>query len=125
MIKQEFCGGVIPQCPVCERGVQPQHIDEHVREIGGVFYHGACARFAAFVERSDAPSVITPWIISVREDLRTIANMSGVHGNILGEAINYARHALASFPATTTSDAEAALRVKEGVFLFTLPGDIF
>lgn len=77
MIKQEFCGGLIPQCPVCDSGVQPLHIDEHAREIDGIFFHGSCARFASFVEQ-----------VQAREE-------------------------------------KVALRIKEALFMHTLPVDIF
>lgn len=76
MIKQEFCGGLIPQCPVCDSGIN-RDADEQVREIEGIFFHGSCARFASFVEQ-----------VQMRE-------------------------------------AEVALRIKEALFISTLPVDIF
>jgi len=42
--KQEFCAGIIPICPVCNRGVN-NVCDDTSRQVGGIWFHGLAFRF--------------------------------------------------------------------------------
>ncbi|MFI5260844.1 MAG: hypothetical protein ACHQU0_03555 [Candidatus Paceibacteria bacterium] len=42
---QEFTAGIIPVCPVCERGVN-NVCDDTSKQVDSVWYHGPCSRFA-------------------------------------------------------------------------------
>ena len=47
-MKQEFVGGIIPVCPVCERGVN-RVCDEKAVQTDGVWFHGPCSRFFRYL----------------------------------------------------------------------------
>jgi hypothetical protein len=48
-VKQEFCGGIIPICPVCDKGINCAG-DDKVKAVDDVLYHGPCSRFAGALE---------------------------------------------------------------------------
>ena len=41
--RQEFCAGVIPICPVCERDI---NVADKASVVEDEYYHGPCSRFA-------------------------------------------------------------------------------
>jgi hypothetical protein len=48
-VRQEFCAGIIPICPVCDKGIN-RVCDYMVKVVDDMLYHGPCSRFAGALE---------------------------------------------------------------------------